>query len=423
MTHFDTIIIGGGPAGLMAAGRIAELRPEARVLVLEKNKELGRKLSITGGGRCNVTNATLDTKKMLANYGEAEKFLHSAFDQFGVQDTFDFFEKMGLPLVIQDHKRAFPKTERAEDVTKVMTKYASRGGIIFRMSSAVTKINHENGLIASVETKKGESYSADSYILATGGLSHPETGSTGDGFVWLEGLGHSVRQPTPTLVPWKVSDSWIHAHSGTAIDDVKITVHVDGVKYFTCTGRVLCTHEGLSGPTILNHSAKLQDALQSGSITAHIDLYPTKNHKEVDEHILRVFDSNKNRKLKNVLPEILRVHTGELILQKHLPCDLEQPVNAVSKDYRKALTQLLKQLPIFVYGLQGYDKSIVADGGIPLTEIDTKTMRSRKVENLFITGDLLDIRRPSGGFSLQLCWTTGFVAGTHCINTKSPASS
>ncbi len=413
MTHYNAIIIGGGPAGMMAAGRITELNPEAKVLLIEKNKTLGAKLSISGGGRCNITNATLDTKEMLRNYGDAEKFLHSAFDQFGVQDTIDFFEARGLPIVVQDRNRAFPKSEKATDVTTAMKKYCSQPGVKLMMSTIVTKINHTNGMISSVEVEGGESYSADSYILATGGLSHPETGSTGDGFNWLEDLGHTVKQPTPTLVPWKVSDSWIHAHTGTALDDVKVTVHVDGKKYFSCTGRILCTHEGLSGPTILNNSGKLQDALLSGAISAQIDLYPNKNHKEIDQMIINVFEKNKNKKLKNVLPEITRLSKGELILQKHLPYDTETPIHSVSKDFRKSLTQLLKSMPIYVYALQGYDKSIVADGGILLSEVDTKTMRSKKISNLLITGDLLDIRRPSGGFSLQLCWTTGYVAGTH----------
>jgi predicted Rossmann fold flavoprotein len=413
VNHFDSIVIGGGPAGMMAAGRIAELKPEARILLIEKNKSLGAKLSISGGGRCNITNATLDAKEMLKNYGDAGKFLHSAFDQFGVQSTIDFFESRGLPIVVQDRNRAFPKSEQATDVTMTMKKYCSRPDVKLMMGTSVVKINHSDGRVSSVEVEGGESYSADSYILATGGLSHPETGSTGDGFKWLEDLGHTVKQPTPTLVPWKVSDSWIHAHTGTALDDVKVTVHVDGNKYFSCTGRILCTHEGLSGPTILNHSGKLQDALLSGSISAQMDFYPSKNHKEVDQLIINIFERNKNKKLKNVLSEIFRLSKGELILQKHLPYDIETSIHSVSKEFRKSLTQLLKSMPIFVFALQGYDKSIVADGGIILDEIDTKTMRSKKISNLFVTGDLLDIRRPSGGFSLQLCWTTGFVAGSN----------
>jgi predicted Rossmann fold flavoprotein len=414
-THYSAIIIGGGASGMMAAGQIIEHNPDATVLIIEKNKHLGEKLSITGGGRCNITNATFDTKELLPKYGTAEKFLYSAFDQFGVQDTIDFFEKRNLPIVVQAHNRAFPQSEKATDVTRIMTQFCTHPNVTILKNTIVTKINQTNSQIDFIETQKGERYTADAYILATGGLSHPETGSTGDGFKWLTDLGHTVKQPTPTLVPWTVSDSWIHEHAGTAFDNVKVTLFVDSKKYSSCTGRILCTHTGLSGPTILNHSSKLQDALLSGVVTGSLDLYPHLNHKEIDQLILDTFEKNKNKKFKNVIDEITRLHSGFLILQKHLPLDFDIPVHSVSREYRKSLTQLLKQIPLHIRGLEGYTKSVVADGGITLTEVDTKTMRSKKISNLFITGDLLDIRRPSGGFSLQLCWTTGYVAGVHCL--------
>lgn len=418
--HFSAIIIGGGPAGMMSAGRIIEQYPDATVLLIEKNKRLGEKLSITGGGRCNITNAIFDISEFLKKYEGVDKFLHSAFIQFSVQDTIDFFEKRNLPLVTQAHNRVFPKSEKAPDVTKIMSQYCLHPNITIATNTTVSKIHkttRDDGafLIEHIETSKGEKYTADSYILATGGLSHPETGSTGDGFNWLKSLGHTIKTPTPTLVPWKASDTWIYEHSGTALDDCKITVDVDNKKYFSCTGRILFTHKGVSGPLILNNSSKLQDALLSGSITTHLDLYPNKNHQEVDQLILAIFERNKNKKLKNVLSDIIRLHSFQFILEKYLPYDIETQVNAVSKEFRKALTQLLKKIPLTVTGLEGYEKSIVADGGISLTEIDTRTMQSKKVSNLYITGDLLDIRRPSGGFSLQLCWTTGFVTGTHCL--------
>ncbi len=415
MNHYNIIVIGGGASGMMAAGHAARQYPQATIALIEKNKRLGEKLSITGGGRCNITNATFDTKELLAQYGRAEKFLYSMFDQFGVQDTIDFFELLDVPVVVQDRNRAFPMSEKATDVTAAMIRYCDMPNITILTNTTIQKINASDSLIQSIETQKGETLTADSFIIATGGLSHPETGSTGDGFEWLKKLGHNIKKPTPTLVPWNVSDTWIHAHSGTAIDDVKITVAVDGKKYFSCIGRVLCTHEGLSGPVILNNSHKLQDALQSGSITASIDLHPHLNHKEVDQLVLASFEYNKNKLLKNVLSDVTKLHSAHLIIQKHIPYNVMTPVHSVSKEFRKSLVHLLKDLPIFVRGLQGYEKSIVADGGIHLEEIDTKTMQSLKIKNLYITGDLLDIRRPSGGYSLQLCWTTGFVAGTYCL--------
>jgi predicted Rossmann fold flavoprotein len=438
MEEYDVIVIGGGPAGMMAVGRIIECTPSARVLLIEKNKKLGEKLSITGGGRCNITHAIFDTKELLKKYGAAEKFLHSTFAQFSTKDTFNFFEKRNLPIVTQANNRAFPKSEKASDVTKVMIQYCTHPNITIKTNTIVKKIHiskeechpelvsgsrnnlerspNKSGMTVSrIETTKGERYSAKSYILATGGLSHPETGSTGDGFAWLKDLGHIIKQPTPTLVPWKATDIWIHDNSGNTINECKITVTVNDKKYFSCTGKILCTHTGLSGPLILNNSSKLQDALYGGDIQTYLDIYPNKNHKELDDLILSIFEKNKNKKLKNVLSEITQLNSFESLIEKHVPYDIETTVHSVSKEFRKSLVHLLKKIPITVTGLEGYEKSIVADGGISLSEINMKTMQSQKISNLYITGDLLDIRRPSGGFSLQLCWTTGYVAGTHCV--------
>lgn len=412
----DIIVIGGGASGLMATGTAAKHFPHAKIILIEKNPILGKKLSITGGGRCNITNATFDTKEFLEKYGEAEKYLYSSFDQFSVKDTVDFFSSHNLELVTQAHNRMFPRSEKAADVTHTLIKYAMQSNVHIYKNTTIKKIHTTNNKIVSIETQKGESISAKSYIIATGGLSHPDTGSTGDGFNWLTDLGHTVKEPTPTLVPWLVSDIWIHKHSGTALDNIKIIIEINQKKYFSCQGRVLFTHTGLSGPTILNHSNKLQDALYSGSIDAFIDLYPEKNHKEVDTLILRIFEKNKNKKIKNVLLEISTLHSFELVLQKHIPeINIEESVNSFSKENRNKLVHLLKKIPIFVRGLEGYKKSIVADGGVLLSEIDMRTMQSKKISNLFITGDLLNIRRPSGGYSLQLCWTTGYVAGVHCL--------
>jgi predicted Rossmann fold flavoprotein len=439
--EYDVIVIGGGPAGMMAAGRVTECNPNATVLLIEKNKRLGEKLSITGGGRCNITNAIFDTREFLTKYEEGGKFLYSTFAQFSIQDTFTFFEKRNLPLVTQAHNRVFPLSEKASDVTRVMVQYCTHPNITILTNTTVKKINidcppgfipgsrntnkkipkqvrDDIKTIEYIETSKGERYSAKSYILATGGLSHPETGSTGDGFHWLKLLGHTIKTPTPTLVPWEVSNPWIHMHSGTPIDNCKLTVDVNDKKYFSCTGRILCTHTGLSGPLVINSSPKLQDALLSGIVTVYLDLYPSKNHKELDMFILDIFETNKNKKLKNVLSEITGLSSSEFLIEKYIPYNIEAQVNSVSKEFRKSLVQLLKKIPLNVVGLEGYEKSIVADGGVPLAEIDTKTMHSQKISNLYITGDLINIRRPSGGYSLQLCWTTGYVAGLHCLDKK-----
>jgi len=393
---------------MMAAGRAAFLGK--RVLLLEKNKKLGEKLAISGGGRCNITNATYDIHALLAHYGAASQFLFSPFSQFGVRDTFSFFELFGLPLIVQANNRAFPRTQKATDVVKVLLAYVK--SVEVKMGSPVEKILHENSVISGI-ISNGKTYTAKNYILATGGVSHPETGSTGDGFGWLRDLGHTVKSPTPTIVPLKTSDTWSHSIPGVTAESVKISFYVDGVKSFSKIGNILFTHFGLSGPLILNSASKMGDLLKEGEVTANIDLFPTINIGQLDEKNISIFAENKNKLLKNVLKEIVAggIAAGiVLLLDEEL---LEAKVQGITKDQRKKLTHLLKGLPVHVTNLMGFDKAVIADGGVPLEEIDMKTMRSKKVSNLFVTGDLLHINRPSGGYSLQLCWTTGFVAGSN----------
>ncbi len=415
---YDVIVIGGGASGMMAAGRAAESGKS--VLILEKNRKLGEKLKISGGGRCNITNAQYDVRELLKYYKSSEQFLYSPFSQFGVKETFSFFEGKGLPLVVQARKRAFPHTEKALDVYNTLEKYLIAGNVAVRSNSPVTRINEKGGKIISVFCGMKE-YFADSFVLSTGGVSHPETGSTGDGFKFLKKLGHIIKDPTPTIVPLAVADEWIKELSGTSLSFMKITFFIGGddenvkrKKAFAKKGKVLFTHFGLSGPLILNSAGLVADLLHSGNVTAEIDAYPDTDLGTLEKRIISVFDKNKNKMLKNIFKEIVPAGTSESILSllkdKILP---ETKVHSVTKEQRKIIVHLLKALPVTIIGLMGYDRAVVADGGVPLSEIDTKTMRSQKIANLFITGDLLHINRPSGGYSLQLCWTTGFVAGSN----------
>lgn len=406
-THYDVIVIGGGASGMMAAGRAAERGKS--VLLLEQNKTLGRKLAITGGGRCNVTNAEMDTPTLLKHYGDAEQFLYSAFSQFGVKETFEFFESRNLPLVVQARKRAFPQTERAEDVVRVLEEYIRSVGVEVKTGQSVSAILSHEGVITGVCA--GEEYTASSYILATGGVSHPETGSTGDGFDWLRELGHSVQDPTPTIVPLKVSDVWVERMAGKTIPDAKVVFFVEGKRRFAIRGNVLVTHFGLSGPTILNAAGEIAELLEEGNVQARIDTAPELDLGILEKKIIASFDANKNKALKNALDGIAPPGSVDTFLSLLPTLDPDKKVHSVTKEERRALAELLKGVPAMIEGLMGFDRAVVADGGVPLTEIDTKTMRSRKVENLYIVGDLLHINRPSGGYSLQLCWTTGFVAG------------
>lgn len=406
--QFDVVVIGGGASGMMAA--IFAAQSGKRVVILEKNKQLGKKLDITGGGRCNITNAEFDTKKLLTIYGESAPFLHSPFSQFSVQDTFNFFESRGMPLVVQALKRAFPKSEKATDVTKLLIKELEKLNVDVRTGTSVKKLMREGDTIIGVETIKGI-FIGTSYILATGGLSHPETGATGDGFTFLKELGHTVKDPTPSIVPLAVSDEWVHKLAGISINDAKITFMLDGKKSFSKTGKILFTHFGLSGPTILNSATKVADLLHAGTVTATIDVCPRNDIGTFETQVIEVFNTNKNKNLRTVFKELVPVGIGT-VLESHFPdIDFTKKVHSVTKDERKQILRLLKALPVTTTGLMGFDRAVVADGGIHLSEVDTKTMQSKKITNLYITGDLLDINRPSGGYGLQLCWTTGYVAG------------
>jgi predicted Rossmann fold flavoprotein len=305
--------------------------------VVEKNKELGAKLKITGGGRCNVTHAEFDVKKMLKFYGENEKFLHSPFSQFSVQDTFNFFEERDLPLVIQAQNRAFPHTEKALDVFTVLEKFLKDNNVTVLTNSPVTKILTsgnaplQGGAVSRRLTEgcditgiitAGTTYTADSFILATGGVSHPETGSTGDGFKWLRDLGHNIKDPTPSIVPVAVSDTWIKSLSGKSFDDVKITFFVtrqesgqeSRQKAFTKTGRILATHFGLSGPMILNSAQAIGDLLYEGDVTAEINLFRGEDLGAVERKIIELFDANKNKAFKTVFKELVPLGMASGIL-------------------------------------------------------------------------------------------------------------
>jgi len=407
-TEYDLIVIGGGASGMMAAG--AACANGKKVLILEKNKKLGEKLKITGGGRCNITNATFDTKKFLAKFGDSEKFLYSPFSKFGVQDTFDFFESKGLPLVTEARDRVFPETQRAFDVFKVMEKYCRKANVI--KDNSVIKItgNKKSRQVISVMTKNG-TYFGKNFLIATGGNSHPETGSTGDGLKWLKDLGHTVNKPSPNIVPLKVSDKWVKDLSGTSVSFMKITFYVNNKKAFSKTGKILFTHFGVSGPLILNSAKEVSDLLQEGDVTAKIDFYPDTDIGSLEKNILKAFDANKNKTFKNVAKEITPLGISEALISFNAVKNMNEKVHSISKEERKEIVQLLKGMPMTIQDLMGMDRAVISDGGVPLSEVDTKTMKSNLFDNLYLTGDILHINRPSGGYSLQLCWTTGYVAG------------
>ena len=434
---YDVAVIGGGPAGMMAAGRACERG--LKVILLEKNDTLGKKLLITGGGRCNVTNAETDIRNLLAKFKDSDKYLFSAFSQHGVKESLDFFHKNNMPTKVEAEKRVFPVSDKAQSVWNVLVEYmktststsktsatnvssSANGSVMIRSNATVTKIittetsnKTTTKHFSALRLKDGSHIQAKSFILATGGKSHPETGSTGDGFDWLRELGHTVSEPLAALVPVKVSDDWVKKLSGFSLPTAKITIFQNGQKVSgrqaVKKGKVLFTHFGLSGPAVLNMSSEIDELLKYGEVVLSLDLLPAHDYATLNEALQKLFKKESNRKFKNALPAIIPSSLVPAVIELS-KIDAEIPCHSVTREERLNLITLLKGVPIHPTELLGTNKAIITSGGVSLDEIDWKTMRSRLIPNLHIIGDLLDIDRPSGGYSLQLCWTTGWVAGS-----------
>ena len=415
---WDVVVIGGGPAGMMAAGRLAERG--ASVILIEKNEKLGKKLLITGGGRCNMTNNELDVRKFLEKFKDSAKFLFSTFSQFSVKETLDFFHDRGLETKLEENGRVFPADEKASSVFAVLTKYIEQGGVIIKTGNPVVEIikNNKENNIESVRLANGEIIQAKAFVLATGGKSRPETGSTGDGFVWLKNLGHKVIPPNPSLVPVAIKDAWVKELSGVVLPMVKITVFQNNKKQVSKKGRILFTHFGLSGPTILNMSKDIGELLKYGEVVISLDFFPNSGYDNLNTMLQDLFKNQSNKKIKNSFDEIIPLKSIHEIIFKMAKIDPETFCHSITREERLSLIKVLKDIPIQVKGLLGVDKAIVTSGGVSLEEVDWKTMRSLLFKNLYFVGDILDIDRPSGGYSLQLCWTTGRVAGDNALQNN-----
>lgn len=407
-TTWDVVVIGGGPAGMMAAGKAGSLGK--KVLLIEKNDSLGKKLLITGGGRCNLTNAEFDTRKFLSNFKDSDKFLFSAFSQFSSKDTLSFFHSQGMETKVEALGRVFPFSNKSISVWTVLLEYLKKSNVTVLSNTIVIGFDTNENLITKVKTKDRQEIQAKSFILATGGKSHPETGSTGDGFKWLTNIGHTVTEPKASLVPIATKEVWVKRLQGISLPEVKITVIQNGEKQVTKKGKVLFTHFGLSGPTILNLSNQIGELLKYDDVSISLDLLPNLDHGQLNSKLQEIFKDKSNKKLKNSFDGVLLSAIVPIILELS-QIDGEKPSHSVTKDERMKLINTLKNVTLSVDSLLGEDKAIITSGGVSLEEIDFKKMVSKKYNNLYIVGDLLDIDRPSGGYSLQLCWTTGYIAG------------
>lgn len=416
---YDVIVVGGGPSGMMSAGRAGELG--TKVLLLEKNNTLGKKLLITGGGRCNVTNAEFDNRKLLERFKDDGKYLFSPFSEWSVKDTLDFFHKRKMETKVENENRVFPLSDKSQSVWDVMVDYVKSDNITILSDSPVEDLILTDSKITGVKLKDGKTFEAKSIIIATGGNSRPETGSTGDAFVWLAKIGHKIIKPTPSLVPLASPDKWVKELSGVSLTNIKLTPYVDGVKQVAKKNRpgsakipqkILFTHFGISGPSVLNMSKEIGELLPYGDVVISLDLLPDHDYAKLNTALQDLFKINDKKKIKNSLGELIPNAMVPVILEKS-GTDPELACNSVTRESRIKLINLLKNVPIRIDHLLGTDKAIITSGGVSLDEIDWKTMSSKLFPNLFLVGDVLNIDRPSGGFSLQLCWTTGFVAGNN----------
>lgn len=405
---YDLAVIGGGPAGMMAAGRAAELG--IKVVLLEKNSSLGKKLLLTGNGRCNLTNLNCHKTFFSNRLRVGAKFLLSPYAQHTVDDTLSFFENHGLNTKVEDDGRVFPVSNQAQSVLNILINYLKTGKVKIKTGAKITNLKVENQTIKMIKLADGSDICAHAYVLASGGESYPMTGSNGDGHRWLKNLGHNILTSNPILVPIKIKEFWIKKLVGLSLENVKIKLKTKNEQIISDTGNLLFTHFGLSGPLIINLSAALGTALKLGPVKLLIDLFPEMSVIELEQKLLYLREKNKNRKIKNGLEVLIRSALISPILTI-ANIDGEKDFNVLNRLARKKLIEILKGLPLTPTELLGMEQAMATSGGLDLKEIDSKTMRSRIINNLYLAGDLLDIDRPSGGYSLQICWTSGYIAG------------
>lgn len=437
---YDCLVVGGGAAGMMAAGRAAERG--AQVLLLEKNGRLGEKLRITGGGRCNVTNAITDRHVLTARYGDKGKHLHNLFARFTPEDMRGFLRRFDLDTKVEQEQRVFPVTDSAESVQRVLARYLRDGGVTVRSGTVVQGLlqavdpeSRQNRIIG-VETQRGEQIRARAVIIATGGTSHPETGSTGDGYPWLQSLGLPVGGADVSLVPIRVPDPWIRDLQGLSLQDAGLYVerlegqnaagptdpHVrdhaswaNAKRSLNRRGKLLFTHFGLSGPLALNTASTIRELASGATVRIRIDLVPDVSEDAYRHEVQTTAGSEGG----TLLSSFLRRRFPPRLTRAICECaDLDAGLKlaGISKRERRLLVETVKGMPCSFGGLMGQDKAVVTSGGLDPAAVDFRTMQVRGIPNLYVVGDLLDFNRQSGGYSLQICWASGWVAGTHAAS-------
>ncbi len=402
------LVVGGGAAGLMAAGTAAQNGSE--VILLERNEKVGRKVMVTGKGRCNVTNNCRELNDLIAAVPVNGRFLYSAFSRFMPSDTIDFFENMRVPLKTERGNRVFPESDKASDIVDALFFFVKRAGVEIVKGRAESLIV-DNNRVVGVHTFEGEDIYADSVIVATGGKSYPLTGSTGDGYKLAQQAGHTVVEPKPSLVPLEVHEGFCTRLQGLSLRNVSITVEdtEKHKKIYSDFGEMLFTHFGVSGPMILSASSHMRD-MKRGRYKIYIDLKPALTVEQLDARVLRDFSENVNRNFINALNFLLPKKLVPVIVSlSGIP--MSTKVNQVTKEQRTKLVSLLKHLELTVTDYRPIEEAVITSGGVKVSEIDPKTMRSKLVDGLYFAGEVIDVDAYTGGYNLQIAFSTGHLAG------------
>lgn len=397
------IVIGGGPAGMMAAIKASE---KHEVILLEGNEKLGKKLYITGKGRCNLTNSK-DISEFFDNIPGNSTFLYSSLYTFSNVDTMKYFEENGVPLKVERGDRVFPESDRASDITNVLEKKMRENKVTILLKSKVVKILMEHNKIRGVVLENDDIVKGDFFILATGGASYPQTGSTGDGYLFSKKAGHKIVKPFPSLVPIEVSDGFIQSLQGLSLKNVELTLVNNAKVHYKGFGEMLFTHYGISGPIVLSASRFVSGRKD---LKAVINLKPALTHEELDKRIQRDFQKILNKDFKNSLDELLPQKLIDVIIELS-GIDPVKKVNSITKEERRNLVSLIQGLTLTVRGTRQFAEAIITAGGVDTREIDPSTMKSKLVDNLSFAGELIDVDGFTGGFNLQIAFSTGYIAG------------
>ena len=412
------IIVGGGAAGMAAAAAAAKNGHQAEIY--EKNEKLGKKLFITGKGRCNVTNAC-EVEDLLKSVVSNSRFLYSSFYGFTNQDIMDLLEQAGCPLKIERGGRVFPVSDKSSDVIKALSGLLRDLGVKVHLNQPVEKLIIEEKPATCkgirLPGRFGKEILADSVIVATGGLSYPTTGSTGDGYQWAKESGHKIASLSPALVPFETAEEEAKTLQGLALKNIEVTIKSGKKELYRDFGEMLFTHFGVSGPVLLSASSFCAKAIQKGPLTLEIDLKPALSKEQLDDRILRDFEEAKNRQFKNSLNRLLPAKLIPVIISRS-QIHPDKQVNEITKKERQRLTEAIKQYTLTLTGLRGYKEAIITQGGVAVKEINPSTMESKLVKNLYFAGEVLDLDAVTGGFNLQIAWSTGWTAGMSIPNKR-----